>query len=91
MGWIWRMFRTIEAEPMLSLFRALVIPLLEYCSHLWTPFTTGAERQLDEVQQAFTSRIRGMKELNYWRRLERLGLYSLPRRRERNFILYTHE
>ena len=89
MGWIWRTFRTREAEPMITLFRALVIPILEYCCQLWTPFTLGAVRQLEGVQRTFTSRIRGMEELNYWERLRHLGLYSLQRRRERYVILYT--
>jgi hypothetical protein len=74
---------------MLTLFRALVIPILEYCCQLWTPFTLGAVRQLEGVQRTFPSRIRGMKELNYWKRLRRLGLYSLLRRREKYVILYT--
>jgi hypothetical protein len=30
MGWIWRTFRAKEAEPMITLFRVLVIPILEY-------------------------------------------------------------
>jgi hypothetical protein len=64
-GWIWRAFTTREAEPMLTLFRALVIPILEYCCQLWNPFTLGAVRQLEGVQQTFTARIRGMEELNY--------------------------
>jgi hypothetical protein len=29
MGWIWQTFRTREAEPMITLFRALLIPILE--------------------------------------------------------------
>ena len=30
-----------------------------------------------------------MNDLNYWQRLERLGLYSLERRRERYIIIYV--
>jgi hypothetical protein len=30
-----------------------------------------------------------MEEFNFWERLQRLGLYSLQRRRERHVILYT--
>jgi hypothetical protein len=74
---------------MITLFKALVIPILEYCCQLWTPFTLGAVRQLEGVQRTFTARIRGMEELNYWERLRRLGLSSLQRRRERYVILYT--
>jgi hypothetical protein len=69
MGWIRRTFRTREAEPMITLFRALVIHILEYCRQLWTPFTLGAIRQLEGVQRTFTSRIRGVEKFNYWERL----------------------
>jgi hypothetical protein len=74
---------------MITPFRALVIPILEYCCQHWTPLTLSAVRQLEGDQRTFTSRIRGMEELNYWERLRRLGLYSLQRRRERYVILYT--
>jgi hypothetical protein len=91
MGWIWRTFRTREATPMISLFRALVLPNLEYYCQLWAPLKAGAVRKLEAVQRTFTYRISGMRELdlNYWDRLKHLGLYSLERRRERYIILYT--
>jgi hypothetical protein len=91
MGWIWRTFRTREAAPMITLFRALVLPNLEYCCQLWAPLKAGAVRKLEAVQRTFTYRISGMRELdlNYWERLKHLGLYSLERRRERYIILYT--
>jgi hypothetical protein len=90
MGWIWRTFRIREAEPMITLFRALVIPILEYCCQLWAPFTLGAVRQLEGVQRTFTSKIRRMEELNYWKRLKRLGPYSAEKTGEVPYIiLYT--
>ena len=44
---------------------------------------------LESVQQNFTRWISGLKELNYWDRLQRLGLMSLQRRRERYIIIHT--
>ncbi|KAK3888268.1 hypothetical protein Pcinc_007655 [Petrolisthes cinctipes] len=35
-GWFLRMFRTHEPEPMLTLYKPLVVPLLEYCCQLWS-------------------------------------------------------
>jgi hypothetical protein len=49
-GWIWKAFRTREAEPMITLFRALVMSILEYCCQLWTQFTLSAVWQLEGVQ-----------------------------------------
>ena len=35
----------------------------------------------------FTNKIEGLKKLNYHERLERLGMYSMERRRERYLII----
>ena len=37
MSWILRTFRTREAHLMLTLFKMLILPILEYCSVLWSP------------------------------------------------------
>jgi hypothetical protein len=75
---------------MMTLFRALVLPNLEYCCQHWSLLKAGAVRKLEAVQRTFTCRISGMRELNldYWGRLKHLGLYSLEKR-ERYIILYT--
>ena len=74
---------------MLTLFKSLVLPILEYCSQLWSPCTIGVIRQLEAVQRSFTYKIDGMRDLNYWERLRELGLYSLERRRDRYAIIYV--
>ena len=88
-GWILRVFKTRERTPMLVLYRSLVLPILEYCCQLWSPTKIGMIRQLEAVQRTFTSRIEGLSGLDYWERLKQLKLYSLERRRERYFIIYT--
>ena len=88
MGWILRSFRSREPTMMMTLFKAMVIPLLEYCCQLWNPTTIGEIRKLEAVQRTFTARIKNMDKLNYWQRLSHLELYSLERRRERYIILY---
>ena len=44
---------------------------------------------VEAVQQSFIAHIWEAKELNYWDRLQMLGLYSHQRRRERYRIIYT--
>jgi hypothetical protein len=80
-----------EAASMTTLFRALVLPNLEYCCQLWAPLKVGAVQILEAVQWTFMYRISSMRELdlNYWERLKKLGLYLLEWRRERYIILYT--
>ena len=43
---------------------------------------------VEQVQRMFTSRISGMKDVNYWDRLCELGIMSLQRRRERIIIMH---
>ena len=90
-GWVLRVFETRDLKPLLVLYRALVLPHLEYCCQLWSPAPTalGKIRQLESIQRSFTSRIRGVETMNYWQRLKHLQLYSLERRRERYMIIYV--
>ena len=91
MRWIFRVFRTREPTAMLTLFRALVLPILEYCSQLWHPAEAGMTQHIEAVQRSFTARINGLAHLNYWDRLKHLRLYSLERRRERYIVLYVYK
>ena len=89
MGWILRTFKTRAPDPMIVLFRAVVLPHLEYCCQVGSPVTLGEIRKLESVQRSFTARLNRLQGLNYWQRLERLKLYSLERRRERYLAIYT--
>ena len=62
---------------MLTLWKSLVLPILDYCSQLWSP-----------SKKAFTRKIRSSRK-DYWDRLKTLGLYSLQRRRERYSVIYV--
>ena len=90
-GWILRTFRTRETFPMLTLFKSLVLPLLEYCCQLWSPWKVGEKQALEAIQRSYTSKITSVKHLDYWKRLQALELYSLERRRERYAIIYIYK
>merc|ERR1712015_141099 len=36
--WILRTFQTRRKDPLLKLYKSLVVPRLDYCSQLWSPF-----------------------------------------------------
>ncbi|KAK3865741.1 hypothetical protein Pcinc_028676 [Petrolisthes cinctipes] len=88
-GWILRTYYSREDECLMTLWRALVQPILDYCSQLWSPYKAMDVQALESVQWSYTRQIRGMKDFSYWERLKRLGLYSQQRRRERYSIIYT--
>ena len=88
-SWILRTFQTRSPELMLTLWKSLVIPILDYCSQLWSPSKVGEIQQIEEIQRAFTRKIKYDTKRDYWERLQYYHLFSLQRRRERYRILYT--
>ena len=89
-AWILRTFKSRSPDLMLTTWKSLVLPILDYCSQLWSPQKKGQIQQIEEIQKSFTRKIwmqngRG----NYWNRLRSLRLYSLERRRERYRIIYV--
>ena len=89
--WILRTFKTRRKDPLLKLYKSLVVPRLDYCSQLWSPFRQAEWKALEGVQRTLTSRISETRDLNYWQRLEQLKLYSVQRRYERYSIIYTYK
>lgn len=90
-GWVLRTFQTRDKFPMMTLYKSLIVPLLEYSCQLWSPWKVGEKQQLEAVQRSFTSKIIDCRKLNYWERLKSLNLYSLERRRERYIIIYIYK
>ena len=89
-SWILRTFSSRSPTAMLTLYKSLVIPILEYCSVLWNPTAVGHIQQLETVQQSFVRKINGSNnDKNYWERLKEMNMYSLQRRRERYQVIYT--
>ena len=88
-SWILRTFQSRSPELMLTLWKSLVLPILDYCSQLWSPSKIGQIKQIENVQKMFSRKIKLPSQQNYWDRLKSLNLYSLERRRERYRIIYV--
>ena len=88
MGWIFRTFITRESAPMMTIFKSLVLPRIDYCSQLYFS-NKHLEAELEGLQRSYTARMSDMKDLDYWSRLISLRLYSIQRRNERYSIIYT--
>ena len=89
-GWGLRTFRGRSSYLLLTLFKSLVQPHLDYCSQLWSPSNQGDINKIEKVQKSLVSRISDHKlqGLNYWGKLKTLRLYSQERRRERYVIIF---
>ena len=88
MGMIFRTFSTREEEPMMKLFNTYIKSKMEYCCIVWSPVQQLLINELEGIQRTFTSRIKGMEDVDYHKRLKKLKLYSLERRRDRYLIIY---
>ena len=88
-GWILRTFRTRDQMPLITLWKSLVAPILDYCCQLWSPGTPGLIQSLERVQNSFFNKIAGMASRDYWEQLGVLRMSSLQRRRERYTCIYV--
>ena len=73
-GWIKRVYRSRKPEVLLPLYKAVVRPILEYATPVWSPIDRKAIEKLERVQRHFTKMLVGMNTLSYGQRLEALGL-----------------
>ena len=85
-SWILRTFTTRQKDVMITLYKSLVRPILEYASALWSPINKGDIQKLEQIQQSFIRKIKGISK-DYHIALKQLNLYSLERRRERYIII----
>ena len=56
---------------------------------MWHPYLVKDIVAIEQVQRTFTSRINGMRDINYWDRLKKLKIRSLQRRREKSIIMHV--
>ena len=81
-GWILNTFYTRKQEPLITLFKSLIRPILEFGCEIWIPYKIKDICEIEQIQRSYTSKISDIRLLNYWDRLEKLEISSLQRRRE---------
>ena len=67
MGWVLRVFQSWKRSLMLILLKSLVIPVLEYCYHLWNPWKEKDIQAIEAIQLTFTNKVKvtEVQHLNY--------------------------
>ena len=71
-AWILRTFSTRDKTTMLTLWKSMVIPILEYCSVLWSPLKKGYIQKIEALQWSFVRKIRGLNLKSYWDALKEI-------------------
>lgn len=70
-------------------YRSKVLPILEYCSELFTPLTKNDINRLESVQRRFTKRL--LPQISYEKRLKKLQLETLWIRRLKKDVILAHK
>ena len=91
LGYIKRVFNHRNRSTMMTLYKTLVRPHLEYACQFWSPTYRVDVDRLERVQARATKMIPELRNLGYERRLRKLNLLSLEQRRLRGQLIETYK
>lgn len=91
LGLISRNFSFRSKNIILTLYKSLVRPHLEYAVQFWSPHQQGDIDKLERIQRRATKLIPELRQMPYDRRLEELGLTTLEQRRLRSRLIETYK
>ena len=87
LGMIKRTIKFKDMRVMLSLYKSLVRPHVEYCISAWKPHYKKDKVLIEKVQRRFTKMINNMEGKTYEERLYCLKLWTLEERRNRQDLI----
>lgn len=90
LGLIKKTMTCLDSEMLLTLYKSLVRPRLEYCIQAWSPYTRADIRKLEQVQRRATKLVPELAGYPHEERLTQLGLTTLEDRRIRGDMIETY-
>ena len=90
-GMIKYIFPSGHQNLLLSAFQFYVLPILTYCSPLWSPSFKRDIDAVEAVQRAFTKQIYDLQELPYNDRLHELDTLTLFNRRKLTDLVIVYK
>lgn len=91
LGCIKLAFKNLDSYTLSTLYKALVLPILEYCSVVWCPFYVQDIEVLEKVQRRMTRFLPCLRDLPYEQRLKSLDLLTLHARRIKHDLILTYK
>jgi hypothetical protein len=85
---IFRGFASRNAELLVKAYKVYVLPLLEYCTVIWSPWQIGLINAIENVQRYFTRKLFWPVERPYYERLAILDMELLEIRRIKLDLYY---
>ena len=80
-------FTYIDEEMVKKLITSMIRPRLEYAALVWSPNLKKEIRKVERIQRAATKLPETLRDCTYEERLEKLGLITLEKRRERGDLI----
>ena len=65
-SWIFRTFSARDKTTLLTLWKAIVQPRLDYCSQLWSPHKINEIEKLESIARSYTCKISEATHPDYW-------------------------
>ena len=84
-------FLSKDVKYLLLAYKTYILPILNYCSPVWSPSTACDILLLEKVQKSFTKKLLGYEELSYKDRLCKSGLKSLELTRLHADLIYCYK
>jgi len=88
---LFRAFLTRDTKFLIIAFKAYILPIVEYCSIIWSPHTVKDTLLIESIQRNFTKRLPGLQSLPYSDRLKSLNLISLELRRLHIDLIFCYK
>ena len=85
------MFVRSDSDALILAYKTYVLPLLEYCSQVWSPHHATEITRIESVQRIFTKRLNNFKNLSYAERLAKASMCTLELRRLRADLLLCYK
>jgi len=82
---------TKDTSTLVRAFKIYVLPILDYCSQVWSPYHIIDITRLESVQRVFTKRLESCAGQTYSERLTTLGLYTLELRRLHADLVFCYK
>ena len=76
-------FITKDPDTLIFAVKTYILPILDYCSPIWSPWHIADITCIESVQRLFTKKLLGYELLSYKERLTKSGLCGLELRRVR--------
>ena len=78
---IFKSFESREIDLFVFAYKTYILPILDYCCSVWSPYKLTDINRLENVQRSYTKKLKGQWYLPYKQRLLNCHLTSLELRR----------